>query len=111
MINVAVCLYIQPFKAMSANIIEAFLAADVLILLLMRETEYFKTFEYKNDSVISIHSSLLIPGYYIPLAFCILASCVSAILNIRWVYRYFNLQRTCWQQYDTYNTCMAIIQS
>ena len=88
---------------MSANIIEAFLAADVLILLLIRRTGYFETLgrnvslvasktnnisgEGCNDSAIneiSLQSLLLIPGYFIPLAFFVLASCVSVVLNTRY---------------------------
>ena len=105
MINICVCLFIQPFKAMSANVIEAFLAADVLILLLFRQTDYFKTLEHSfslpmttsnnisqygegcDDGIISgisLQSLLLIPGYFIPLAFFILASSVSVALNIRY---------------------------
>ena len=101
---------IQPFKAMSANVVEAFLAADLLVLLLLRQTD--KALGYNNSipelshesksnttnisqngeecydssiSGISIQASLLIPGYYIPLVVFILACCVSAILKIRYI--------------------------
>ena len=71
---------------MSANIIEAFLAADVLILLLFREiddSEYRSIkVEYNVDSVLTVRSVLLLPFYYIPLAFFVLASCVNAILIV-----------------------------
>ena len=106
MITMGVYVFVKPFKERSANIIEAFLAVGVVVLLLFRQTS--KTFEfiysppglvtdsdisqyregcYENNTVyeISVQTILLTPLYYIPLAFVILASCASAIINIRYV--------------------------
>lgn len=104
MITEGVYMLIQPFKAMSANIIEAILAVNVLILLLLRQTDralgYSSSLPQSSSdtntnisqaecydnvfSGFSVQALVLIPGYFIPLVVFILATCVSAILKIRY---------------------------
>lgn len=94
-------MFMKPFKERAANIIEAFLAADVLILLLYRQTVRALEFttslpetdtnigeecHEKSVNELTGQSVLLIPSYYIPLAFFVSASCVSAVLAIWYVY-------------------------
>ena len=83
-ISVTVCTFIQPYKHLVSNILDTLLTADVLILLLIRNTSAIsfgedRTFSLTEDSNLTCLSSMaelkvtsrvytLAPFYFIPLA-------------------------------------------
>ena len=96
---VGVYLFVQPYKGQLANIIEAFLATNILILLLLRSIDgditessqrFFSLGDYSSEGcvdsavhVFSISSAILTPGYYIPLVVFLLVTTLSLVFKVR----------------------------
>ena len=88
-------LFVQPYKTRSANIVEAILATNLLLLLLVKSTSLeIPTFISLRDPsnemcidsalhVITISTIVLTPGYYLPVIVFILITTGSAINVIR----------------------------
>lgn len=85
MITLVVWPFVQPYKQTWTNFIEGFLVADVLILVLLRETDYFKTFltGKRTAGSLSTHVKVLTLFYYVPLIVLTLAVIVSIIFRVR----------------------------
>jgi len=92
--------FLQPYKSMCCNILEALLSLDVLVLLLLRNTEQItdqlqvpaeKTSNGTTGRVctevegITGFSWLLFPFYYFPLAVFLIATTIWIVVHVRWV--------------------------
>ena len=98
-ISVTVCTFIQPYKHLVSNILDTLLTADVLILLLIRNTSAIsfgedRTFSLIEDSNLTCLSSMaelkvtskvytVAPFYFIPLA-AFVSTIVVSITYFAW---------------------------
>ncbi len=99
MFSIGVCLFIQPFKSIYVNLIEAFLAASILILLELPSSSFdssFKTTFYVLseagvDQCIGVNaitkgSSLITMVYLLPLATFIGTVIIRGALLLRYMH-------------------------
>ena len=92
--------FLQPYKSVRYNILEAFLSLDVLVLLLLRNTEQITdqlqvpAGQSSNGTTgrvctevegITGFSWLLFPFYYFPLAVFLIATTIWIVFHVRWV--------------------------
>ena len=93
-IVVGIYLFVKPYKTSTANIIEAFLATNMLVLLFMpnidddslKLDEFINLRDYSSDNCIdsAVHTItrraiMLTPCYYVPLFVIILATAFCAL--------------------------------
>jgi len=94
--------FLQPYKSVHCNTLEAFLPLDVLVLLLLRNTEQITdqlqvpAEQFSNGTIgtactctevegITGFSWLLFPFYYFPLVVSLIATTIWIVFHVRYV--------------------------